>query len=152
MAGITPMHDEGAKSYSLSDLAVGMYAVDKREIDNDLISAIAHLSGDHNPIHWNETYARDTIFKEIIAHGLVSDFILSTMIGMELPGEGSIYRGKSVKFLHPVKPGDILESRIELVGINEEKRILDLEGASKNQSQRVVAEYTASVMLDPSQG
>jgi len=143
---------EFAASYSLEELSEGMSAADTVLILSKTIHRIALASRDYNPIHFDSKYAENTIFKEPIAHGLIIDGILSYLLGMKLPGKGTILLKKEVSFYNPVLIWDTLESKIEIKKIDREKRNIELRGSSWKDKNTQVAELYAKVMLDKSQG
>ena len=79
------------------------------------------MSGDHNPVHLDAGYAATTIFKERIAHGMLSAGIMSGVFGEDLPGPGAIYVAQSLKFKAPVKIGDTVTARVEVTGLVPER-------------------------------
>ena len=83
-----------------------------READ---IVAYAALSGDYNPVHLDSDYAAKTIFKERIAHGILSAGYISALFGMKLPGPGAIYISQTLNFKGPVKIDDTVETTVKLV-------------------------------------
>ena len=82
----------------------------------------AGISGDFNPAHVNEAYARNTFFKTRIAHGMLSAGLISAVIGTRLPGPGSIYMQQSLSFLAPVHMGDTVTARVEVIEKTDNKR------------------------------
>ena len=81
-----------------------------KKIDKNLIFQFSKLSGDNNPIHVNEAYVKKTSFKKIVAHGMLSETFLSTIIGTKLPGKGSLWIEKEVKFTKIVRVNDLIRS------------------------------------------
>jgi 3-hydroxybutyryl-CoA dehydratase len=107
------------------DLKIGVCAEEKYLVTEDKIIKFADISGDYNPIHLDDSYAKKTIFKKRIAHGLMSASLFSGIFGTKLPGEGSIYISQTLKFKHPVFIGDIVKARVEIININKRsKKIL----------------------------
>ena len=104
------------------DLSVGMTASHSKTVTQADIVAFAEISGDHNPLHLDEEFAADTIFKEPIAHGLLSASLISAVFGMQLPGPGSIYVTQTLNFKGPVRIGDEVEARVECQELIEAKR------------------------------
>lgn len=92
--------------YYFEDLSVGMSASYSKIIMSDDIQLFADLSGDDNPVHLCDEFAAQTIFKERIAHGILTASLLSTIIGTKLPGPGCIYVSQSLNFRAPVKVGE----------------------------------------------
>lgn len=104
------------------DLEVGQEASMSRIVSEADIVAYAALSGDYNPVHLDADYAAKTIFKERIAHGILSAGYISAIFGMKLPGPGAIYVSQSLNFRGPVKIDDRVESLVRLVELIPEKK------------------------------
>jgi 3-hydroxybutyryl-CoA dehydratase len=86
------------------------------------IVAFADISGDRNPVHLDADYAATTMFKERIAHGMLSAAYISAVFGMELPGPGAIYMSQTLKFKAPVKIGDTVVTTVKVTELVPEKR------------------------------
>jgi 3-hydroxybutyryl-CoA dehydratase len=93
----------------------------------------AGVTGDFNPAHINEDYAKQTFFKTRIAHGMLSAGFISMVIGNKLPGTGSIYVTQNLEFLAPVRIGDTITARVEIVDIVDEKNRVRLKTTCFNQ-------------------
>jgi 3-hydroxybutyryl-CoA dehydratase len=91
------------------------------------IALFAEVSTDHNPVHLDEAYAQDTIFQGRIAHGMLTAGLISAVIGEQLPGHGTVYLGQSLKFLAPVRPGDLVEAVVKVLSIDYARRRVTLE-------------------------
>jgi len=104
--GVAQKNDGGFKSYGFEDLEIGMEASHDKTITADDIEVFAKLTGDNNPVHMSDDYAGGTIFKERIAHGILTASLLSTVFGTKMPGPGCIYVSQSLNFHAPVKIGD----------------------------------------------
>ncbi len=104
------------------DLEVGQEASMSRIVSEADIVAYAALSGDYNPVHLDPDYAAKTIFKERIAHGILSAGYISALFGMKLPGPGAIYISQTLNFKGPVKIDDRVESLVRLVELLPDKR------------------------------
>jgi 3-hydroxybutyryl-CoA dehydratase len=109
------------------DLAVGMEASMTRRVGEADIVAYAALSGDYNPVHLDPVYAAGTIFKERIAHGILSAGYISALFGMQLPGPGSIYISQSLNFRGPVKIDDDVLSAVKIVELLPDKKRVRFE-------------------------
>jgi 3-hydroxybutyryl-CoA dehydratase len=103
------------------------------------------VSGDLNLAHINETYAQNTFFKTRIAHGMLSAGFISAAIGMQLPGPGTIYMRQELNFKAPVRIGDTVTARVEIVEINTEKKRVRLKTTCVNQEGTVVLDGEALV-------
>ena len=118
-----------------------------KTIGDDDIRAFANASGDHNPLHLDEEFARQTRFGKRIAHGMLSASLISAVLANELPGQGSIYLGQSLQFVAPVFPGDTVTARVTVTSIREDKPIIKLETVCTNQRDEVVIRGEATVLV-----
>ena len=112
--------------------------------DKDVIN-FSEISTDTNPIHLDETYASSTIFGKRIVHGMLVASLFSALIGVELPGEGSIYLGQTLSFKAPVLIGDQVTASVEIIGIREDKPIITLRTICINKDGQVLIEGEAVV-------
>ncbi|MBD1554222.1 MaoC family dehydratase [Pseudomonas typographi] len=96
-------------------LEVGQTASYSKTVEERDIQLFAAMSGDHNPVHLDAEYAAKTLFKERIAHGMFSGALISAAVACELPGPGTIYLGQQMTFEKPVKLGDTLTVRLEIL-------------------------------------
>ena len=108
--------------YFLEDLEVGMEAVFAKTITEADIVMFSGVTGDMNPVHVNDVFAKSTMFEGRIAHGMLTGSLISTVLGMKLPGPGCIYISQSLKFLAPVRAGDTAEVHAVITEIIPEKR------------------------------
>ncbi len=130
-----------------SDLKVGDSAEMAHTVTEDDIAKFGELSGDFNPLHFNETWAKTTMFGGRIAHGILTAAYISAVIGMKLPGPGTIYMSQSMKFRAPVRIGDTIIARVEVEAKNDEKRRVTLKTTCTNQHGDVVLDGEALVTL-----
>jgi 3-hydroxybutyryl-CoA dehydratase len=110
----------------IEDLAVGMMRYVQKVVTDEDIEMFAQVSTDRNPVHLDESYAQDTIFGGRIAHGMLTAGLVSAVIGEQLPGHGTVYLGQSLKFLAPVRPGDLVRAEVEVTAIDYAKRRVTL--------------------------
>lgn len=110
------------KTYFFEDLELGMEADYQSKVTEADIVAFAEVSGDKNPVHLDDAYAAKTIFKQRIAHGMLTAGYISTVFGMELPGPGAIYVSQTLNFRAPVRIGDVVIARVKVVELIEAKR------------------------------
>ena len=113
---------ETPKSVYFEDLSVGQEASSSNTVTADVIRGFADVSGDRNPVHVNADYAATTIFKERIAHGMLSAAYISAVFGMQLPGPGAIYISQTLNFKAPVKIGDVVVTTVKVAELTPEKR------------------------------
>lgn len=111
----------------IEDMEIGMVRTLSKVVTDRDIELFAEVSTDRNPVHLDETYARNTMFKGRIAHGMLTAGLISAVIGEQLPGHGSIYLGQSLKFLAPVRPGDQVETQVKVTAIDQTRRRVTLE-------------------------
>jgi 3-hydroxybutyryl-CoA dehydratase len=110
------------KSYCIEDLAVGMESSLSKTVSQGDIEAFAEVSGDKNPVHLDADYAAKTMFKERIAHGMLSAAYISALFGMQMPGPGAIYMSQTLQFKAPVKIGDTVVTTVKVAELVPEKK------------------------------
>ena len=110
------------KSVYFEDLSIGQEASLSNTVTADVISAFAEVSGDRNPVHVDADYAATTMFKERIAHGMLSAAYISAVFGMVLPGPGAIYISQTLNFKAPVKIGDTVVTTVKVAELVPEKK------------------------------
>ena len=104
-------------------LQVGEAAQFSKTISESDIYLYAGITGDFNPAHINETYARKTFFKTRIAHGMLVAGLISAVIGTRLPGPGTIYVNQTLNFLAPVQIGDTITATVEVLEKLDKKKV-----------------------------
>ncbi len=133
--------------YYLEDLEVGMSASYAKTITDADVILFAGISGDDNPVHINEEFASQTMFKGRIVHGIFSAGLISCVAGTRLPGPGSIYVDQQLKFKAPVRIGDTVTATCTVTEINKERRRVKLETVCTVKGKPVV-EGMATFMVD----
>ena len=111
----------------LEDLSVGQSAMFGKTVTEADIMAFAGVSGDTNPIHLHEAFAKTTRFGQRIAHGMLSGSFISTVVGTKLPGPGSVYVSQTLSFTAPVSIGDTVTAICTITHINHERRRVTLK-------------------------
>ena len=111
----------------IEDLEIGMTRQLTKMVTDRDIELFAEVSTDRNPVHLDDDYARDTIFEGRIAHGMLTAGLISAVIGEQLPGHGTVYLGQSLKFMAPVRPGDLVTAEVTVLTIDHAKRRVTLE-------------------------
>ena len=111
----------------IEDIEMGMTRYIRKVITDRDIEQFAEISTDHNPVHLDDDYARDTIFEGRIAHGMLTAGLVSAVIGEQLPGHGTIYMSQNLKFLAPVRPGDLVHAEVKVVDMVIDKRRVKLD-------------------------
>ena len=113
-------------TYYFEDLSVGMRETLLKTVMNSDVVGFAQLSGDHNPIHLSDHFARKTKFGGRIAHGLYTASLISAILGTRLPGPGAVYLHQTLNFKGPVKIGDVVEISVEVIETVEKGRRVKL--------------------------
>ena len=129
-------------------LTVGQSASLSRTITEADVAAFAQFTGDRNPVHLDEDYARTTRFGRRIAHGMLSASLIGTLLGVQLPGPGSVYLSQDLKFRAPVFIGDTVTARVEVVRIRDDKPLVTLATTCHNQHGELVIEGQAVILLE----
>ena len=112
-------------SYTIEDLSPGMSASFSKTVTERDIASFGEVSGDTNPVHFDEAFAQTTPFKGRIAHGILAASYVSTVLGMEMPGPGTIFVGLSVRFKAPVRIGDTVTATCTVREVlPERKRVI----------------------------
>ena len=130
---------------TIEELQVGDTAKFSKTVSESDVYLFAGVTGDLNPAHVNEDYAKNTFFKTRIAHGMLSASFISTVIGTMLPGPGTIYMGQEVRFLAPVKFGDTVTAVVEVAEIIADKKRVRLKTYCLNQDNQTVVDGEALV-------
>ena len=125
---------------------VGDSAEITKTIEQSDIDAFASVTGDHNPVHVDEEFAKTTRFGKRIAHGMLTASLISAVLANKLPGAGSVYLGQTLQFVAPVFPGDEITARVTVKEVREDKPIVKLETICVNQRDEVVIRGEATVL------
>lgn len=128
--------------------AVGEKASVAKTISEADIYAFAGITGDFNPLHVDAEFARRSRFGERIAHGLLTAGLISTVLGMHLPGPGGIFLSQTLKFLRPVRIGDTITALAEVTAWYPAKRVLHLRTVCSNQHGEAVVDGESVLLVD----
>jgi len=131
---------------TIADLNPGDGAELTRVVDQDDIAAFVDAVGDYNPVHSDPAYAAGTPFKVPIAPGIFTAGLISAVIGTQLPGPGAIYLSQSLKFVKPVKAGDTITARVEVIEVLRERNRIRLQTVCVNQHGEEVLSGEAWIM------
>lgn len=140
------MSDLPPRGYTIDELSAGMTASYERVVTIADIEAFAEVSGDHNPVHLDDAYAKTTPFKGRIAHGMLGASFISTVLASKLPGPGTVYLGQTLTFKAPVRPGDKLEARVTVTEVIREKKRVKLSTQCR-VGETVVIDGEATVLV-----
>ena len=120
------------------ELTLGQSAEMRRVVGAADIAAFAEVSGDNNPVHLDDAYARTTPFGERIAHGMLSGAYISAVIGTQLPGPGTIYLSQTMRFRRPVRIGDEVTARVTIKAMDSAKGHVTLDTVCEVNGKAVV--------------
>ena len=135
-------------SYAIEDLSTGMSAKFVKTVTEQDVAAFGEVSGDTNPVHFDEAFARTTPFRGRIAHGVLTASYISTVLGMEMPGPGTIFLGLNIRFKAPVRIGDMVTAVCTVREVLPERRRVIFDCAC-SVGDVVVLEGEATVMPPP---
>ncbi len=124
---------------------IGQKASFSKQITERDVATFAEISGDKNPLHLDDAYAKQTRFGARIAHGAFTFALISAALGMKLPGPGTVYMSQSLKFVKPVYLDDTITATVEITAIRADKGIVTLKTECANQRGEKIAEGEAVV-------
>ncbi len=131
---------------SLAEMSVGMKASTSKTITEHDVYTFAGITGDFNPAHVNEEFARESFFGRRVAHGVLTAGLVSAVLGMQLPGPGAIYVSQSLKFLKPVYFGDTVTAEVEVAELVPARNRVRFLTRCVNQNGDLVAEGESVLM------
>ncbi len=130
---------------TIGEMAIGDWAEFSKTISESDVYLYAGITGDLNPAHINEMHAQGTFFKTRIAHGMLPAGFISAVLGMQLPGPGSIYVRQELNFLAPVRIGDTITARVEVIEIVPDKNRVRFKTTCLNQDGKAVLDGEAII-------
>ena len=130
-------------------MQVGDSASRSRTVRARDIELFTEITGDRNPVHYDEELAARSRFGGIVVQGGVTSGLLNAVVAEELPGPGSVFLNVNWNFRVAVRPGDVLTARVEVTGVREDKPVSTLATSITNQDGAVVLDGTAVVWRDP---
>ena len=129
------------------DLKIGDSFSTERKVTDELVRKFAEVSGDYNPIHLDEEFAKTTRFGRRIAHGMLSGAFISAVLGYEFKERKIVYLSQSMKFTAPVYLDDTVTATATVTNIREDKGIVTLETICTNQNGETLVKGEAVVMI-----
>lgn len=131
------------------NISIGQQFSTSREVTDGLVRQFAEVSGDYNPIHLDDEFAKTTRFGRRIAHGMLSGAFISAVLGNEFRGMKIVYLSQTLKFTAPVYLGDTVTAAATVTSIREDKGIVTLETVCTNQNGEVLVKGESAVMILP---
>ncbi|TVO78713.1 MaoC/PaaZ C-terminal domain-containing protein [Sedimenticola selenatireducens] len=129
-----------------NELEIGMTADFSKTLTQDDLILFAKISGDVNPVHLDDEFAKETLFKGRIGHGMWTGSVISAAVATVLPGPGTIYLEQNLQFRRPVRPGDEITVTLTVTGKQDEKKHVSLDCKVVNQDGALVAKGDARVI------
>lgn len=133
-------------NFTYEEITIGQTASYTKDVQERDIQLFAAVSGDVNPVHLDAEFAAGTVFKQRIAHGMLTGAVISAALAMELPGPGTIYLSQSLRFRLPVTIGDSVTVNLEVTDKQDRKRVVTLSCKAYNRAGKLVASGTAEVI------
>ena len=134
------------------EIRVGDAAELAKTVTESDVALFAGVTGDFNPVHIDAVAAKQSLFGERVAHGMLSAGFISAVLGTRLPGTGSIYLSQTLRFTKPVRIGDTVTARVEVLEVIAAKRRVRLATTCRNQNGEVVVDGEAVVMMEKRDG
>jgi len=134
-----------AESINFKDIKVGLTKEFTVKITEEMLVDFARISGDYNPLHMDDVYAKSTKFKKRVVHGMLLSTFLSRMVGMHLPGQKALYLSQDLKFKNPGFIGDTIKVIGKVMAISEGLKLITLETVIQNQDDQVLVKGEAQV-------
>lgn len=133
---------------TFNDLKIGQTASVQKTFSEADVTAFAGVSLDVNPVHMSDGYAKNSLFGKRVVHGMLTASLISAVLGIQLPGPGTIYLGQELKFLAPVYFGDDITAQVEIIELRPEKKVVRLSTTCVNQDGKTVISGVATVKYD----
>lgn len=134
----------------IDDFHVGQQVTFTKTFTDDDIRRFVEITGDVNPLHVDDAFAAGTQFGQRVLHGMLTASILSTMVGMLLPGRGAIYRSQTLRFVRPVHVGETVTAHFVVRSVDREKHRLEIESWIENAAgERVVDGMCEAGLMRP---
>ncbi len=131
------------------NISIGQRFSTSRKVTDALVRQFAEVSGDYNPIHLDDEFAKNTRFGRRIAHGMLSGAFISAVLGNEIRGMKIVYLSQTLKFTAPVYLGDTVTATATVTSIREDKGIVTLETVCTNHNGEVLVKGESAVMILP---
>lgn len=128
-----------------SELSIGQSASLVKQLTSKDIALFGYMSGDLNPAHFNREYAQNTVFKDVIAHGMWSGSLISTVLGTQLPGPGTVYLSQALRFSKPIYVGDEITTKVTVTEKKDRNKVV-LECVCTNQRNEIVTSGVAEII------
>ena len=133
--------------YSFNEIKIGLEHHFEISIDEKLEGDFAKISGDFNPLHMDEQYAKKTKFGKRVCHGMLLASFFSRLVGMYLPGKNALYFSQNLNFVEPCFIGDIVIVKGKIINKSESTKMIKIETTIKNNTGKLLVEGIAQVLV-----
>jgi len=133
---------------TFDELKIGMKDSISKTISQDVIQGFANVSEDTNPLHFDQEFAKTTVFGKCIAHGMISAALISAVLGTKMPGIGSVYLKQELIFKAPVYVDDVLTAYAEIIELDEVKKRVKLATWCETEGGKKVVDGSATMMFN----
>ena len=133
--------------YSFNEIKIGLEHHLEISIDEKLEGDFAKISGDFNPLHMDEQYAKKTKFGKRVCHGMLLGSFFSRLVGMYLPGKNALYFSQNLNFVEPCFIGDIVIVKGKIINKSESTKMIKIETTIKNNTGKLLVEGIAQVLV-----
>lgn len=133
------------QAMKFKEIKIGDSASFSKTISEGDVYLFAGISGDLNPAHVNKMAAEQGIFKKQVVHGMLAASLISSVLGMQLPGPGTIYMGQDLRFVKPVYFGDTITATVTVETIDYKRKMITLRTICTNEKEELVIEGHANV-------
>ena len=133
--------------YSFNEIKIGLEHHFEISIDEKLERDFAKISGDFNPLHMDEQYAKKTKFGKRVCHGMLLGSFFSRLVGMYLPGKNALYFSQNLNFVGPCFIGDIVIVKGKIINKSESTKMIKIETTIKNNTGKLLVEGIAQVLV-----
>ena len=133
--------------YSFNEIKIGLEHHFEISIDEKLEGDFAKISGDFNPLHMDEQYAKKTKFGKRVCHGMLLGSFFSRLVGMYLPGKNALYFSQNLNFVEPCFIGDVIIVKGKITDKSEATKMIKIETTIKNNTGKILVEGIAQVLV-----
>jgi len=133
--------------YEFDQIGIGLKKEFTIKITESMIADFAKISGDYNPLHMDETYAKSTTFKKRVCHGMLLAAFFSRLVGMYLPGKYALYFSQSMNFQNPCFVNDIITIKGEVIDKSVATYLITIKTSIYNQERRCLLDGIAKVVI-----
>ena len=134
-------------NYSFNEIKIGLEHHFEISVNEKLEEDFAKISGDFNPLHMDEQYAKETKFGKRVCHGMLLGSFFSRLIGMYLPGKNALYFSQNLNFIEPCFIGDVVIVKGKITDKSEATKMIKIETTIKNDTGKILVEGIAQVLV-----